>query len=177
MKILAGSIIALAVLIIAGLYVYVERGYMSFRADQSPSAFETKYAMNAVDASARRNAPKITNPVPVTDVSLRESIKLYKENCASCHGDPAAPRRVLGQSFYPPAPQFMTDMPDMPANENFYIIKHGIRMTGMPAWGKLLSDDQIWQLTTFLSEMEKLPPSINQEWKHGEKTGSTENRN
>jgi mono/diheme cytochrome c family protein len=110
-------------------------------------------------------------------VTLRESIKLYREHCAACHGDPAAPERILGQSFYPPAPQFMTDMPDMPANQNFYIIKHGIRMTGMPAWGKLLSDDQIWRLTTFLSEMGKLPPSINQEWEHGEKTGGTENRN
>lgn len=164
MRFITGFIVAIA-LIVAGMYVFLEFGFMSFRADQSPSAFETKYAMKAVDASTRRNAPHVTHPSPATDTSLFDSMKLYKEHCASCHGDPVTPQRVLGKSFYPPAPQFMTDAPDMPANENFYIIKHGIRFTGMPGWGKLLSDAQIWQLTAFLSQMEKLPPSVDQEWK------------
>jgi len=35
----------------------------------------------------------------------------------------------------------------------------------MPAWGKILNDDQLWQVTTFLSHMDKLPPAIDQEWK------------
>jgi mono/diheme cytochrome c family protein len=52
----------------------------------------------------------------------------------------------------------MEDAPDMPENENFYvIIKHGIRFTGMPGWGKNFSDDQIWKLTSFLSQIGKLP--------------------
>jgi thiosulfate dehydrogenase len=59
----------------------------------------------------------------------------------------------------------MKRAPDMPDNENFYITKHGVRMTGMPAWGKILNDDQLWQVTTFLSHMDKLPPATDQEWK------------
>jgi mono/diheme cytochrome c family protein len=53
----------------------------------------------------------------------------------------------------------------MPAGEGFCITKHGIRLTGMPAWGSLLSDDQIWKLTAFLAHMDSLPPSVEQEWK------------
>ncbi|MGH9397891.1 MAG: c-type cytochrome [Terriglobia bacterium] len=176
MRFIIGFIVAI-ILIVAGLYVFLEFGFMSFRADQSPSGFETKYAMKAVDASTKRNAPPLPNPFPVTDASLLASVKLYKEHCASCHGDPVTQQRVLGKSFYPPAPQFMTDAPDMPANQNFYIIKHGIRFTGMPAWGKLLSDNQIWQLTAFLSQMKKLPPPVDQEWQQGENTAKPENEN
>ncbi|MGH9453870.1 MAG: c-type cytochrome [Terriglobia bacterium] len=176
MRFIIGFIVAI-VLMVAALYVFLDLGFMSFRADQSPSLFETKYAMKAVDASTRRNAPPVTHSSPATDASLLASMKLYKEHCASCHGDPVAPQRVLGKSFYPPAPQFMTDAPDMSANQNFYIIKHGIRFTGMPAWGKLLSDDQIWQLTAFLSRIEKLPPSVDQEWKRAENTAMPENEN
>ncbi len=53
----------------------------------------------------------------------------------------------LEESYYPPMPRFMEDAPDVPEKENFYIIKHGIRFTGMPGWGKNFSDDQLWKLT------------------------------
>lgn len=164
---LIGCITTLA-LIAAGVYVFLNFGFLSFRADQSPSGFEQKYATEALDASIERHAPDIRNPIQATDSNLLEGIKLYKAHCAVCHGDPGDPKSVLGRSFYPPVPQFMGEPPDNPANQNFYITKHGIRLTGMPAWGNLLSDDQIWKLTAFLSQMEKLPPSVDQEWKKGE---------
>jgi mono/diheme cytochrome c family protein len=59
----------------------------------------------------------------------------------------------------------MEDKPDMPENQNFYIIKHGVRLSGMPAWGSLLNEEQMWQVTTFLSHMDKLPPQLAEEWK------------
>jgi len=46
----------------------------------------------------------------------------------------------------------------MPENQNFYITQHGIRFSGMPAWGGTLSETQIWMLVTFMSNIEKLPP-------------------
>ena len=64
----------------------------------------------------------------------------------------------IEESYYPPVPRFMEDAHDMPENENFYIISHGIRFTGMPGWGKNFCDDQIWRLTSFLSQSGKLPP-------------------
>ena len=51
----------------------------------------------------------------------------------------------------------------MPENQNFYIIQHGIRWSGMPAWSGTLNDTQTWQLVTFLSNTEKLPPAAQKE--------------
>ena len=175
MRFLVIGSLAILAAIGAGAYVFLRLGLLSFRADQSPSGFEQKYAMAALDASTKRHATDMRNPVSMTDASLLEGLKLYKDHCSLCHGDPGDPQRVLGRSFYPPVPQFVKDPPDMSDTENFYIIKHGIRWTGMPAWGNTLSDDQIWKLTAFLSQIEKLPASIDQEWKKVETTALNRN--
>jgi mono/diheme cytochrome c family protein len=72
---------------------------------------------------------------------------------------------VFGAAFYPRAPQFMEDTPDMPENQNFFIIQHGVRLSGMPAWNGSLKEQEMWQATTFLSHMDKLPPQIAEQWR------------
>ena len=173
MKFFLGVITALVVIALGAAF-YLHFGFLSFNADEQPSATETKMAMAAVDASIERHAADAKNPVQPTDANLLEAMKLYKTNCALCHGDPGAPETVLGKSFYPPVPQFMKEPADMPGNQNFYIIKHGIAWTGMPAWGRTLNDDQIWKLTAFLAQMDKLPPAVDQQWKMSATAGSTE---
>lgn len=153
-----GVLCTLAVLAIGG-YFCLRQGYMSFNADTQPSGLEAKLAMAAVDASTDRHAPDAKNPVPATDENLAAGAKLYLDHCAGCHGVPSNPESTFMDSFYPPVPGFFHDAPDMPENQNFYIIQHGIRWTGMPAWNHTLNDMQTWQVVTFLSHMEKLPPA------------------
>ncbi|HTV60087.1 MAG TPA: c-type cytochrome [Verrucomicrobiae bacterium] len=157
-----GVIFALVVAA-AGVSYYVMKGYVNTRADQPPSAIESKLAMSAMDASADRNAPDQKNPVTATEENLVAGAKLFHDNCAGCHGLPSNSDTEFGESFYPPVPQFFKDAPDMPDNENFYVIKHGVRWTGMPAWNKTLTDQQIWQITTFLATIGKLPPAALQQ--------------
>ena len=52
----------------------------------------------------------------------------------------------------------------MPENQNFYIIQHGIRLSGMPAWKQVLNEQQMWQVTVFLSHMDKLSPQVSAVW-------------
>jgi mono/diheme cytochrome c family protein len=144
-------------------YVFVHGGYLDIRADNPPSPVEKKFAMHAMDESIERHAPHSKNPLQPTNETLIAGAKSYRDNCAGCHGNPTVMDTQLGDSFNPPAPQFWMDSPDMPENENFYIIKHGIHWTGMPAWGKKLDDTQIWQVVTLLSHLDKLPDSVNQE--------------
>lgn len=166
MKFLLG-VIATLVCVTAGMIIYLNLGLLSFNADEQPSAFERKLASAAVDASIKRRAPAAPSALQPSEADLIDSVRAYKMNCAVCHGDPGTPERILGKSFYPPVPQFMKEPADKPPQENFYIIKHGIAWTGMPAWGSSMSDDQIWKLTAFLAQMDKLPPGVDQEWKKG----------
>jgi mono/diheme cytochrome c family protein len=153
------GIIFTAVIIFLGGFLFIRQGYISMEADQPPTALETKIAMSAVDASVDRHAPDRKNPIQPSDENLVEGAKIYLNNCAGCHGLPSNQDSQFGHSFYPPVPQFFKHAPDMPDNQNFYIMQHGIRWTGMPAWDKTLSESQIWTVAAFLSRLEKLPPA------------------
>jgi thiosulfate dehydrogenase len=155
---LAGVVFALIVFM-AGCYWYVKKGYVDFGADRQASFLERNLGMAAVDASTDRRAPDVKNPVSPTEENLVAGAQLYLNHCAGCHGVPSNRESQFSKSFFPVAPGFFKDTPDMPENQNFYIIEHGIRWTGMPAWNQTLSDGQVWQLVTFLSSMEKLPPA------------------
>jgi mono/diheme cytochrome c family protein len=169
-KFLLGVIVGLVVLA-GGAYLYLRLGYLDFRADVHPSGLESHQAMAFLDASADRRAAEEKNPVEPTEANLMQGMELYKTHCAECHGAPDHPEKKFGHPFYPPAPQFMTQPADMPESENFYIIQHGIRWTGMPAWENTLSDQQIWTLVTFLSHMQKLPASAQQKWEKASTSG------
>lgn len=153
-----GVVVAVLVEVLVVLFVGLT-GRISMRADLLPSSFEKNTAMRMMDANVGRNAPKIANPVPPTDQNLVVGASIYLKRCAMCHGDPTTPESPLAKTLYPPPPQFITDAPDMEENENYYIIVHGVRWTGMPGWKNVLTDQQIWQIVTFLSRMDKLPPA------------------
>ncbi|HET9101588.1 MAG TPA: c-type cytochrome [Acidobacteriaceae bacterium] len=163
-KFLLGFIVAIVTVFLAG-FCFVRFGGIDPRADVPVNGVEQKLAMPSLDAALDRRAPEIDNPVEATSANLITGMRLYQTNCSSCHGDIHQPHGMLANALYPRAPQFMEDAPDMPENQNFYIIQHGIRLSGMPSWKQTLSDQQMWQVTTFLSYMDKLPPDVTTEWK------------
>ena len=100
------------------------------------------FAQSALKSAA---APK--NPVD-------EGRGLFQSECVTCHGDKG--------DRIPVAPLNSRDFLDSRGDVTLAaIISEGKGV--MPAWGKILNDDQLWQVTTFLSHMDKLPPAIDQE--------------
>jgi len=170
---LFGFLAGVTVLVLAG-FIYVRFGFVNPRADIPVNAVEKSIAMPSLDASVDRRAQEAPNPVAPTDANLTSGMKIYQSNCAACHGDVNRPHALLSDSLYPRAPQFVEEAPDMPGYQNFYIIEHGVRLSGMPAWNRSLSKEQIWQVTTFLSHMDKLPAEVSDQWKKlaGESTPS-----
>jgi thiosulfate dehydrogenase len=151
------GIIFTVILIVICVIWIAKSGRLNFEADQEPSRFERSFAMSAVDAATDRNAPDVKNPLAPTEENIVAGAHTYLDHCAGCHGVPSNPDSQFARSFNPPVPGFFKDAPDMPENQNFYIIRHGVRWTGMPSWQKTLNDTQIWQVVTFMSNIEKLP--------------------
>ena len=157
--------IAAAVIVLLGEFLWVRLGFVDPRADIPEGTLERRVAMPSLDASLDRHAAEARNPISATDDNLLAGMKIYQDNCAGCHGDVHQPHAAFGESFYPRAPQFMEVAPDMPENQNFYIIQHGVRLSGMPGWHTLLNQQEMWQVTTFLSHMNKLSPQLSDQWK------------
>ena len=138
-----GIVVTILVLLIGSLGLAL-LGFLPTRANTTPPAMESHIAMSAMDSSVERHAPRVNNPVPPTDENLIEGVKIYTMNCALCHGGIDRQASPLASSFYPPPPSLLVDSPDDPEWHLYYVIRNGVRYTGMPAWDKALSETDIW---------------------------------
>lgn len=163
-KFILGVIITLLVLILFAVGAAV-LGFLPTYANVAPPHWETHFANSAVDASMERHAPHINDPLTPTDQNYEDAMKLYTMNCALCHGGLDRKPADIGKAFYPPAPNLVSHPPDDPEWHTFYTIRTGVRYTGMPAWEKILSEQDMWKLTMFLAHMQKLPPTVQDYWK------------
>jgi len=86
---------------------------------------------------------------------IREGFEDYDEMCVVCHGAPGvdAGEARKGLNPEPPLLAKLKDISNDPPGEIYWIIKNGIKMTGMPAWGPTHSDDRIWAMVAFVKKL------------------------
>lgn len=109
----------------------------------------------------RSIAVRARNIVPPTDLNVSSRISagagLYAEMCSGCHLGPGVERSELSQGLYPQAPELAKDQ-DLSAAEEFWIIKHGVKLSAMPAWGKTHPDPLIWDMVAFVRRLPGMTP-------------------
>jgi len=159
------GIVFVIVLVAVVAYLVVQNGWIDPRADNGYLPLE-KWASRAVIRADRRLGAPLKPPVPDTVENLVAGAKLYGTNCAICHGASDAKESTIEQGLYIKAPQLAKHgVEDDAVGETYYKIAHGMRLTPMPAFGKTLTDEQLWQLAWFLKDMDKLPPPADAEFK------------
>jgi mono/diheme cytochrome c family protein len=100
----------------------------------------------------------IVAPEHKNEPSIAAGGKAFDEMCAYCHGAPGKRPFVAAGDMNPAPPDLADVTPRRTPAALFWVIKHGIRMTGMPAWGPTHSDQQIWELVAFLQRLPELSP-------------------
>ena len=111
--------------------------------------------------SIKSQAAGIAAPPALDDpANVVLGVEHYAAHCAVCHGAPGVPKGDIARGLYPQPPDLAKTEPRYTPAELFWIIKHGIKMTGMPAWSDH-SDEEIWATVGFL---EKLPGMSEQDY-------------
>jgi len=155
----------LGVLIIPAVgYYYFTSGKAPVATSAAPMPLERRFARAALHATLNQEAPK-TPPINVDDAALAAGARVYRANCAMCHGLPGQAIPAVAKGMFPPPPQlFQPDemVTDDPPGVTFWKAKNGIRLTGMPGFHDSLSDLQLWQVSILLARADKLPPSVQQ---------------
>lgn len=165
MKSFWAGVVVTGLVILAGAYLFISIGLMPANADGKPPAIEKWMARTSLHASIQREAPQGPVPVPMNEVNLKEGVKLYGQNCAVCHGTSDGKASNIAQGLYQHAPQLAKHgVEDDPEGEIFWKVKHGIRLTGMPAFSPTLTDEQIWKMVLFLKHMDSLPAPVEKTW-------------
>ena len=156
-----GAILTIGLILIGG-YVFVISGGVPMSTASSPLPLEKTLARLALDASDRAER-QTQDPLKVNDENLLAGAKVYHDHCAFCHGTPNKHADPTSTGMFPQPPQlFSADgmVTDDPEGITHWKVTNGIRLTGMPAFGNILSDAQRWQVTMLVAHADKLPPQV-----------------
>jgi mono/diheme cytochrome c family protein len=144
-----------AISALAALVIYL--GIFDVAADVPHSAIASSVIELVRDRSIAARSKNIQVP-PLDDPKLiEEGAKHYAEMCAGCHLAPAQKQSELRNGLYPKPPDLTARFQATPAEE-FWVIKHGIKMSAMPAWGKTHDDQSLWGIVAFLQKLPELTP-------------------
>jgi hypothetical protein len=130
-KFLRGVLIG-TILVPLGFFLVLWAGFWPIAATSQPPSWESHLALRALQASIKRRAPPSANPITASDENLLAGMKLTGMDAPDVMATPTGPARGT-TSFYPRVPQFAQQQPRLTAPQMFWIVKHGVRYTGMGA--------------------------------------------
>ena len=156
----------LAVLAIGG-GCFIESGWYNIGADDH----HTKWVLALIGRLRERSIEVRTRTLEVPTTledsrGIAQGAQRYAALCAGCHLAPGATRSDVRAGLYPHPPNLAQEEAQ-PAGRAFWIVKHGIKMSAMPAWGKTLDDASIWDVVAFIRKMPAMTPQSYRELARG----------
>lgn len=148
------GVIGVIIILVAIGFIVMYSGAINVAATEPHSAI-TRYVLSTtMDNSVRSHAKGIEVPPLDNQEMIMEGFRHYREMCVMCHLAPGVKATEIHKGLTPEPPELHEGLDEWRPNELFWIVKHGVKMTGMPAWGPTHSDQKIWAIVAFL---EKLP--------------------
>jgi mono/diheme cytochrome c family protein len=155
---IAGVILTLALFGAGGLLV-VEAGLFDARASTPHGPIMAWATHTTMIHAMKRTAAGVQAPAAFTPRQTIAGLQLYESDCMECHGGPGVARAAWVQGMNPSPPFLLDASRRWTRGQLFWVVKNGVKMTGMPAWGASQSDTQIWDLVAFLEAMSEMKPA------------------
>jgi mono/diheme cytochrome c family protein len=166
------TVAALAVGVI-GATLFIESGYYNIGADDH----HTKLVLTLIEELRERSIGARAHTIDLRYVEEPEKIAVgaqhYAALCVGCHLAPGITKSEIRPGLYPHPPNLaQEDLHD--GRRAFWIIKHGIKMSAMPAWSKTLDDEAIWDVVSFLRKMPDMTPQTYEQLLWGDAAGENQ---
>lgn len=153
----AGVVLAAAVLVVVGLIVVYSGSYnvaaLDRHADVVRWAFDT-----TMHRSVRDRAEEVVEPETVTAEQISAGAETYAATCVHCHAAPGVERAHWADGMRPVPPHLVEAAPEWEAREVFWIVKNGIKMSGMPSFAGGHDDAAIWGIAAFVKRLPAMTP-------------------
>jgi mono/diheme cytochrome c family protein len=174
------GLVVLVVIMAAGAWFWLRYKASGFSAQQPPSALEEFSAITARKLAMPSSARRLHNPVPNTPEAIAEGKMHWADHCAICHANNGSGNTEMGPHMYPRAPDMREGRTQNLADgELYFIIQNGIRLSGMPAWGKAgeVHDEESWKLVHFMRHLPSLTAEEEQQMKQWNPVSPQERQN
>ena len=144
-----------------GGWIVLRGGYYHIGATRQHFQWAHTLLEQGMHESVRHHAREVTPPAgfdATAPQTLRRGAGLYRDHCVTCHGAPAVPPSDIGKSMQPVPGPLVDAARHWQLREMYWITRHGIKMSGMPAWEYRLSDADLWAVAGFLGKLPHLSP-------------------
>lgn len=155
MKYLIGVLATIAVLVVIGLALVVIGTY-NVAATQPHSRIGLWLLDTTMHSSVEARAGQVDPPPELTDRQLRRGLQHFRDTCEHCHGAPGVEPADWAHGLRPTPPDLAKKAPEWTDQQIFWIVQHGIKMTGMPAFGSQHSDEELWSIVAFVKSLPEL---------------------
>lgn len=153
MKLWIKHIAILAVIVVAGGVITVVLGIVPIAAS-SPHWPITKWFLEfSMERSVATHSIKIATPDLDDAALVIKGAGHFATGCVQCHGSPARGPSPIAESLMPQPPKLSDTVSEWKPRELFYIVKHGVKLTGMPGWPAQNRDDEVWAVVAFLKTL------------------------
>ncbi len=150
-------LLGLLALLAVGAAAFIGSGAYNIAADEPHWPLTTRIMEAARNRSIAARASAVVVPALDDDSLIRQGAGNYDAMCAGCHLQPGAERSEMSAGLYPAPPNLTRQRTDDAARA-FWVIKHGIKMSGMPAWGRSMEDEHVWGMVAFLRQLPEMSP-------------------
>src|ERR1700733_13279127 len=151
--VIAATLVAFAI----GALVFVGSGFYNIGADDHNTKIVLAIIEQLRERSIAVRARAIAPPNLEDPMRIGAGAERYAALCVGCHLAPGVTKADIRAGLYPHPPNLaQEDTRD--AQRAFWTVKHGIKMSAMPAWGKTLDDAEIWDLVAFVRQMPTMSP-------------------
>ncbi len=165
---------ALAIIIGVGAAVFFFGGFYSVAGTAEDPALVRWALIKVRTVSIERHA---TDQPPGTlddPTRIRAGAREFAEHgCALCHGAPGVKWASFSEGLHPDPPDLKEVVADLTPSQLFWVVKHGINMTGMPSFALAgMKDDEIWSVVAFLKKLPQVSEADYKAWTASPAAGS-----
>ena len=136
--------------------IYLYSGGYNISATKPHFIFIESIIHEFKENSIRSNSKKIIVPKLDNQLDIIRGFKSYDDMCVICHSAPGKPPSIIQQGLYPKPPKLYRLESEWNEEQLFWIIKNGVKLTGMPAYGPTHKDEEIWEIVAFLKKLPEL---------------------
>lgn len=168
MKISATIALTILFLVLLGLVV-IYTGFYNVAADKPDHALVAWVMKTVRDRGIETRADEVTIPADIASMSIEDGFRHYHATCEKCHGGPGVAPSEIGRGLYPRPPALQSLAGHLSEQTIFWVVKHGIKLAGMPSFGVTHPDQELLHVVAFVK---KLPDITSDDYRALAKKGA-----